>query len=219
MLIISHRGCCSKAPENTLEAFKEAIRIGVDGIETDVQLSKDGQLILFHDRLLPDGRAVTALTQAELSDEMGYLVPTLEMALNLPGNILWNVEIKSPPVLEPLVSVLRAFCHSKRLLVTSFWHPVVKEVSQRLAVDCGVLMDHRPLEQVAYPLAWCPNDKCFSTIVWHYPVIDSGILVQTARWGIRNFVYGVVTRNDWLHCVEMKVDGVITDYPEDMLIK
>jgi glycerophosphoryl diester phosphodiesterase len=219
MLILSHRGHCAKAPENTLEAFRQAIQIGVDGIETDVQISKDRQLILFHDRLLSNGRAVTELTQGELSDAVGYLVPTLDMALTIPGDILWNVEIKNPLVLEPLVSTLRAFCHSKRFLITSFWHPVIKKVSQRLAVDCGVLVDHRPFEQTSYPLGLSPSDKCLNTIVWHYPVIDKCLIKQTTQRGIRNFVYGVVTESDWLHCAELKIDGVITDYPETLLTK
>lgn len=218
MLILSHRGHCIKAPENTLEAFEQAIQIGVDGIETDVQISKDRQLILFHDRLLPDGRAVTGLTQDELSDAVGYLVPTLDMAITNPGDILWNLEIKNPLVLEPLVSALRAFCPSKRFLITSFWHPVVEQVSQHLAVDCGVLVDHRPFEQASYPLSWWPNDnRHLNTIVWHYPVIDKRLIEQTTQRGIRNFVYGVVTESDWLHCAELKIDGVITDHPEALL--
>lgn len=217
MLILSHRGHCIKAPENTIEAFEQAIHIGVDGIETDVQISKDKQLILFHDRLLADGRTVTALTQAELSDAVGYLVPTLDMALDIPDDILWNLEIKNPSVLELLVSALRAFCHLKRFLITSFWHPVIKQVSQRLAVDCGVLVDHRPFEQASYPLGGWPNDKGLNTIVWHYPVIDKRLIEQTTQQGIRNLVYGVVTESDWLHCAELKIDGVITDHPEALL--
>jgi glycerophosphoryl diester phosphodiesterase len=217
MLILSHRGHCSTTPENTLEAFQHAIRIGVDGIETDVQISKDEQLILFHDRLLPDGRTVTELTQAELSDVVGYFVPTLDMALSIPGDILWNLEIKNPSVLEPLVSTLSAFCHSKRFLITSFWHPVVEQVSQRLDMDCGVLVDHRPFEQASCPLGWWPNDTRLNTIVWHYPVIDRRLVGLTTQRGIRNFVYGVVTESDWLHCAELKIDGVITDHPEAVL--
>jgi glycerophosphoryl diester phosphodiesterase len=142
------------------------------------------------------------------------------MALNIPGNILWNLEIKNPSVLEPFIKTLKPFCHLKRFLITSFWHPVIEQVSQRLAVDCGVLVDHRPFEQASYPLGWWPNNsKCLNTIVWHYPVIDGGLVEQTTRWGIRNFVYGVVTESDWRHCVELKIDGVITDYPKILLAK
>ncbi|HPR82072.1 MAG TPA: glycerophosphodiester phosphodiesterase family protein, partial [Enterococcus sp.] len=49
MQIFAHRGSSGTRPENTLPAFAEAVRIGTDGIELDVQLTKDQQLIVMHD--------------------------------------------------------------------------------------------------------------------------------------------------------------------------
>ena len=51
-LIIAHRGHQSAAPENTLSAFQGALAAGADGIELDVRLTRDGQLVVFHDRHL-----------------------------------------------------------------------------------------------------------------------------------------------------------------------
>jgi glycerophosphoryl diester phosphodiesterase len=48
-LIFAHRGARSVAPENTLPAFQKALDMGVDGIEMDVQLSRDGRLVVIHD--------------------------------------------------------------------------------------------------------------------------------------------------------------------------
>jgi len=48
-LIIAHRGASAYAPENTLSAFKKAVQMGADGIELDVQLSKDGHVVVIHD--------------------------------------------------------------------------------------------------------------------------------------------------------------------------
>src|SRR5258708_4377063 len=81
MLILSHRGYHETVPENTLEAFEQAVALGVDGIETDIRLSADGLPILFHDRTTSDGRSVAALSRAELSELVGYPVPTLGEAL------------------------------------------------------------------------------------------------------------------------------------------
>ncbi|MFD2387177.1 glycerophosphodiester phosphodiesterase family protein [Enterococcus rivorum] len=47
--IIAHRGSKGTHPENTLAAFKEAIRVGADGIELDIHLTKDKQLVVIHD--------------------------------------------------------------------------------------------------------------------------------------------------------------------------
>ena len=48
-LILGHRGASGYAPENTIEAFQQAIDMKADGIELDVQLSKDGELVVIHD--------------------------------------------------------------------------------------------------------------------------------------------------------------------------
>ena len=49
MKVIGHRGAASFAPENTFAGFDLALQLGVDAIETDVQRTKDGKLVLFHD--------------------------------------------------------------------------------------------------------------------------------------------------------------------------
>ena len=48
-LIYAHRGYCAKYPENTMFAFQKAEKAGADGIELDVQLSKDGEVVVIHD--------------------------------------------------------------------------------------------------------------------------------------------------------------------------
>ncbi len=51
-LIIAHRGDSSNFPENTIPAFENALALGSDGIELDVRLTKDQELVVFHDHLL-----------------------------------------------------------------------------------------------------------------------------------------------------------------------
>ena len=51
-LIIAHRGDVTNAPENTIPAFKKALELGADGIELDVRLTREGKLVVFHDRCL-----------------------------------------------------------------------------------------------------------------------------------------------------------------------
>ena len=48
-LVWAHRGASGYAPENTLEAFKLAVEMGADGVELDVQLTKDNQIVVIHD--------------------------------------------------------------------------------------------------------------------------------------------------------------------------
>lgn len=97
LTLIAHRGYSSEFPENTMPAFEGALDIGVDYIETDVQMTKDGRLVLFHDndllRITGVEGAVSDYTYAELSamDAGGWFdsayegvrIPTLEELLLL----------------------------------------------------------------------------------------------------------------------------------------
>src|SRR5713101_3305241 len=69
-IIVAHRGASAVAPENTIAAFRGAVDAGADAIELDVQLSKDGELMVFHDVWLQrtsNGRGrVGTFTSAEL---------------------------------------------------------------------------------------------------------------------------------------------------------
>src|SRR3989338_5630460 len=51
-LIIAHRGNSSECPENTFEAFESALAYGADGIELDIQETRDGEIVVYHDRTL-----------------------------------------------------------------------------------------------------------------------------------------------------------------------
>ena len=65
----AHRGFCSRYPENTMLAFEKALAEGVDGIENDVQLTKDGEIVILHDESIDrttDGKGwVKDLTLAQ----------------------------------------------------------------------------------------------------------------------------------------------------------
>jgi len=102
MKVIAHRGLSAHYPENTLLAFEKAIQAGADGIETDLRLSGDGEIILFHDKSLQHIAAVEAkpedLTLASLKKldvGMKESIPTLDEALQLvEGKLTLILEIK-----------------------------------------------------------------------------------------------------------------------------
>ncbi|WP_404791028.1 glycerophosphodiester phosphodiesterase [Altericista sp. CCNU0014] len=220
MLTLSHRGVQTRAPENTLAAFEAAIALGVGGIETDIRLSRDGIPILFHDRLTPDGDEVASVTQAELSDRVGYAISTLEEALQLAlldsKEFLWNLEIKTPDALEPTIEILRRYITSRRVLITSFWHPLVVEIGRRIEVDCGLLVAHRPLNFQSRP-DWIPNHPSINTLVYYYGTLDSEVVAQSQACGFRTFAYGAETHRDHERLAQWQVDGVISDRPEFLL--
>lgn len=217
MLILAHRGYHAHVPENTLEAFKAAIALGVDGIETDIRLSADQEPILYHNRVAPNGQAVASLSKDELSTCVGYAVPTLADALELSVQegkaFIWNLELKTPAAAAATVEIVRRYLGVRRFLITSFWHPLIQTLSQQIDVDCGMLVAHRPLAVPAL-LDGRPTLSRVNTVVWYYETIDGEAVAQTAAAGWHNFVYGVTTLPEHQDLTNWPVDGLITDHPD-----
>src|SRR5580700_10909675 len=85
-LIIAHRGFSSRYPENTLAAVNAALQLGIDFVEIDVQETRDGELIVFHDyrlnRICGVRGRVRHKTLAEVQ-KANPQVPTLRQALQM----------------------------------------------------------------------------------------------------------------------------------------
>jgi glycerophosphoryl diester phosphodiesterase len=220
MQILSHRGYHLHDPENSLASFQSAMALGVDGIETDVRLTADQALVLFHDHLTADGRDVATLTHRELNIAAGHSVPTLDEALHLECDrrteFLWNLEIKAPAAADGLLELVQRHRANWRFLITSFCHPVIDTVSRRCGVECGLLLAHRPVDFKEWP-DWVPRSPRISTLVWYSETVDAELLNNSRQCGFRNFVYGPQTPIEHQRLAEMEVDGIITDTPEFLI--
>ncbi len=216
MLLLAHRGYHAGVPENTMAAFAAALALGADGIETDVRLSADGDPVIMHDRVTPRQRAVAGLTRREIEHDVGHPVPLLAEVLDAFPGVLWNVEIKNVEVLPATLAVLERYVGKRRLFVTSFRHDVVVAIAQQLAVDCGLLLAHRPLD-VGAIIAGCAAQPRIKAMVWDYNIVDAAVLQAVEQAGWRNYAYGAVTPAEHQHCAGLGLAGLITDYPVHVL--
>lgn len=108
ILVAGHRGFSETYPENTLESFQAALDLGVDILETDVRVTRDDQLVLFHDSTLDRTTNGTGLVCEHTLEELkaldagnGYRIPTLMEFLQLVKGypqLLLNIELKELPV-------------------------------------------------------------------------------------------------------------------------
>ncbi len=129
MRIIGHRGAASLAPENSIRSIKAAIKAGVDAIEFDVRLSKDGVLFLCHDPSLErthnfDER-IANLTSKQISKikgQDGDHVPTLSEALNACGNTPAVIEAKGGGWARALTDAIGKHPAKGQFTVISFNH-------------------------------------------------------------------------------------------------
>lgn len=121
--LCAHRGCMDTHPENTLPAFAEAIRLGAHMIEFDVQLTKDGKMVLMHDESVDrttNGKGtVSELTFEEIrkldaggkksAQFSGTLVPTFEETLAMmPANVWLNCHLKGDEAVGKAAAALLA---------------------------------------------------------------------------------------------------------------
>jgi glycerophosphoryl diester phosphodiesterase len=138
-LVIAHRGGAMESTENTIGAFQRAARIGADGIETDIRLTRDGVIVIYHDDkfgrvegLAPAQRtrAISDMTYDELSaqtlvprgeDTGGRRVPTLSDLLASVKSVLLNIEIKRGPrfdeLVEKTIAALKKFPELDRVVL------------------------------------------------------------------------------------------------------
>lgn len=130
VLVIGHRGEIGKCPENSLLAFVEATKAGVDGVELDVWLTKDGRAIVMHDESI-DRTSNLKGKQKEMRLEnlkkanlgMGQKIPTLEEVFEtLPKDALINVEIKDIDAVEEVLKIVDMFNAADRVMISSFFN-------------------------------------------------------------------------------------------------
>src|SRR5699024_588799 len=148
--ILAHRGASAYAPENTLEAFRLAMEQGADGIELDVQMTKDGELVVIHDetidRVSNGNGAVRDYTLEELKQFSvsnhfeqypDVKIPTLREVLELvkPGTMEINIELKTgiywyPQIEQKVLELVKEEGMEERIIYSSFNHYSVQKIRE-----------------------------------------------------------------------------------------
>ncbi len=240
-LLFAHRGGGRLAPENTLEAFHDAVhRWGADVLETDVRLSRDGELVVIHDPTVnrtTDGEgSVSDLDWAELSRldagyrfvdlagahsfrERGVRIPRFEAMLDALPGVRINVDAKDPRAARPLIDLLHRRGETHRVLVASEFE---ETRADRLGYE-GPFSATRKQIRAFYFLhrlprgaGWMPRTDAFQ-IPWRW----EGRQVASERWiresQRRNIPVHVWTVDDpgVMHTLlDWAVDGIQTDRPD-----
>ncbi len=220
-LIIGHRGASADAPENTLAAFALALAQGADGVELDVQLSADGQLVVFHDsdvsRMTSGQGKVADLTLAELrrltmAEEQ--MIPTLDEVLGEFGRqLLYNIEVKdfgwrNRGTETAVAQTIRAHQLEDRVLLSSF-NPLAL---RRLR---AVLPDHLPLALIRAD-GWLKYGYLLADGVAdhpHYALVDETYVAWAKERGYLVNVWTVDAPEEAKRLRALGVNGIITNKP------
>jgi len=137
MKILAHRGIHLNALENSLESFEIAAQADVSGVELDIRLTADNEVVVFHDedlkRLFENDSKIASLTLDELNEiteSEGVTVPRLSKVFDLMlKEKIINVEIKEMKVVQPLIEMLKNDHISlDNLIFSSFIHESLLEI-------------------------------------------------------------------------------------------
>jgi len=233
-LNLAHRGARQVAPENTLAAFCAALDIpGCDGVELDVHLSADGQIVVIHDFTLDqttDGHGpVGAKTLAELKQLdagswkdrrfAGERIPTLKEALDVLGDrAIINIELKSRMAhrtgLEArVVELVLQQCLGQRVILSSF-DPLAIWRVKRLAPHLVTGLLYAPKMPFYLRRAWLRPLVHPDALHPHHALISPDWMRWAKARGYRVNVWTVNEPAAMRQMADFGVDAIITDRPE-----
>ena len=216
-LLLGHRGALHLARENTLESYALALEAGLDGVELDIQRTRDGVLVVHHDFAVPEGY-IHALSYEELHAVAPY-VPRFDAVLRFfedrPGALI-NVELKSIPGyedgrVEALAEMLERWQGRARVWVSSF-DPVALYRFKELAphIPIGFLFFGHDASDFA---RWMG----LAAVHPHHLLVTRD---RVMRWHDEGFLVGTWPVNDpeeLRRVIDDGVDVVMGDYPERLM--
>lgn len=177
-----------RVTENTPLSFTQAIQAGVDGIEFDVRLSKDGQLIVFHDknlvRVAGDARKPNELTVKELNQielrGAGNIPLINEVTTAVPAPLILDFEIKDPEAAPLLFTKLKTSAGLReRAIVSSFHLDVLKACKEQLPDVRRLVLLHSWVSIVSRKIIW---PQVFEIEPWAVGTRIGSLNPSRVRW-------------------------------------
>jgi len=224
--VTAHRGASGYAPENTLASFSKAIRIGADFSELDAQETSDGVLVIIHDsnykRTTGEDKNVweTAYDDVRKLDAgftfgpefKGEKIPRLAEVINLVyDKTKLNIELKSnghyKKLAEKVVELITQMDFIDRCVITSFEYPLIQKVKElNPKIKTGLIFSKMPDFDL-----YTSNIDIFST---HMGLVNNEFVEKAHKAGKEVFVWTVNKEEDMKKYAGMKVDNIVTNYPD-----
>lgn len=227
--VIAHRGASGHAPENTLAAYQRAVELGATFIETDLQVTRDGQFVAMHDETLErTTNGCGEVQDCKLSELrnvdaglwfdrefMGQRIPTLDEIFEFSRNrdVVFYLELKYAAVAgmdHALAAALRKAESMPRMIVISF-DPATLAPLRRIdpSIMTGLLLEEVAPDSIQAALdlgvrQLCPKSSCLSAkLVQEAHRAD----LQVVTWTVNSAV-------EMRSIIATGVDGIMTDFPD-----
>ncbi len=226
MLNIAHRGASGTFPENTVSAFRAAIDAGADMCELDVQLSRDGAIVVIHDDTVErttDGKGeVAELTLEELrrldagakfkdGPFKGARIPTLDEVFAVTsGKCGLNIELKADGLEHQVAQIMQARNALGDSIVSSFNWEYLKKIQQlHFNIRVGLLAEEKPVDLMMNAVAM----RAYS-INPRWDMVTSDLCKAAHERGLKLYTWTVDADSRMRALIESGVDGIMTNYPE-----
>lgn len=216
-LVFAHRGAHLNERENSLGAFREAVRLGVAGVELDVRRTRDGALVVHHDPLV-DGVAIGHC----LAQDLPAYVPSLEEAMEVLRGTTVNVEIKnSKGTKEPTYDETGSFVYE----ILDYLHDA--DLAHSVILSCFDLTTCAQARSydLEVPVAWLVADVLLPTALTqahvlglsavnpYFTLVTQESMDLAIELGLSVNAWTVNTADDIHAVAALGVSSVITDQP------
>ncbi len=219
-ITFAHRGARAHAPENTLEAFGLALRLGATGLESDVWCTADGEVVLDHDGAVKFGvrkREIGELTRSQLPSH----IPTLDELFETCGSDYHlSLDIKDPASLEAVMSIVR---NRRESILDRLWlcHPdYLFLASLRRHTEGAHLVDSTRLAKIKEgPERRAANlaDHGIDVCNMHFSDWNGGLVALFHRFGIAAFGWDLQYEPALQTAFRMGLDAVYSDWVDRMV--
>ena len=216
-VLFAHRGAKAHAPDNTLEAFELAVKLGATGLETDAWCTRDGEVVLDHDgrhRLFPR----KAIAEIERDDLKSH-IPTLgELYATVGTDIPLSVDVKDPATFEPMIEVARHHdaldrlwvCHPDLELLQQ-WRDLSPEVHLVNSTSLDAL-PHGPERRAAELAAARIDAVNLRQQYW-----TGGLTTLFHRFDVLCFGWDAQHERQIARLIDMGIDAVYSDFVDRMV--
>jgi len=224
--IIGHRGGAAGYPENTLIAFKKAVELGADGVEFDVQLTKDGEVVVIHDELIDRTMTGSGLVGDHTLQELKEMsagefysadfkeekIPTLREVLEVVRELeIINIELKNylpyPKLEEKVLELVDEFEIREKVIISSFNHYSLQKVKKlQPEIKTGALLMAKMINSSDYAFK-----RGFDALHLHFLTAEQEIVDNAHFMGLQVNVYTVNFPESVVELLAKKVDMIITD--------
>lgn len=226
-LVFAHRGASGVCFENTMSAFKEALRQGADGIELDVQLTADGIPVVIHDRdlyrLAGINKQISSFTVSELNgikvgrkfirSFCGHNIPTLSEVVSfcIMNNLALNIELKETVSERPeyLRDILDIALLLDNVHLSSFDGGILEKAKlMEPSLEVALLVKKKTTD-------WDDLGKYNFTDGFHFHkrLMVEPFMSSLINSGKKLRMYGVTGKEDIAQNPPHSINGWITDYP------